>query len=110
MSDIQVKNEASAIHWDGVTPMEPGTETYTNDQMNLMVLEYWETEDAQRRFYIPFWRAIQLIESSPSNQLALRVCNPGIPELVYATFISYNEGAVSASEDCPNKIYFVLDH
>jgi hypothetical protein len=74
---------------------------FTAIQMALEVNLYWGAEENEKLFILPFWRAQELVESSPSQQIALKVTNLEDPNLVTAEWISHNpeKPGVDASDD-----------
>lgn len=80
-------------------------------EMEQLVANYWGSVVEEKVFPIPFWKAIDLFEASPSETIALHVTDSGNRALVNAEWESYNEEFDTLLMNAPDltaEYYFVL--
>ncbi|PHN04144.1 hypothetical protein [Flavilitoribacter nigricans] len=84
----EIKIETGHDELEQLPTGAPGV--FTPAQMNQEIINYWQSINNERIFLIQYWRANLLLAQSPSKQIALRVTNIEDPDLVDATWISYD--------------------
>ena len=80
------------------------------DEMQISINNYWGEAAEEKIFLIPFWKALQLLSASPSEQIALHVTDFNNRSLVDAQWESYNDELepLLAAKTTPNEFYFVM--
>ncbi len=85
----------------------PDNDTY--DLMQPLVDAYWGNEFQEKMFPLPLWQAIQFIEASESEEIALRVIDIDNLSRMTAEWVAFDDAIEGAPEDFrPNYTYFVL--
>ena len=87
-----------------------GSNTDDVRMMDNMVLAYWGSEEGEKAFTIPYWKAKQLVAASTIEEIALKVTDIFIPTLVDAEWVVFEEGdeETLGGRFRPNDYYFVI--
>jgi hypothetical protein len=87
-----------------------GTSTSEFGEMQTRIGFYWGDITAEKIFPIPFWRVLQMLSVSPSEQIALHITDFNNVALVDAEWVVYNDDLEELLESAtrPHEYYFVM--
>lgn len=85
-------------------------DTFTEDEMELMVTNYWGNIDNERTFPIAIWKLERLLDASTTDEVALRITDIENPNKVDGRWLVFDGNFEDALADPnqPNIYYFVL--